>query len=129
VRRSAFLEVGGFDDLLFFLGEEQRVTLDLSARGWHLSYDHDVVAHHHPSPSGDPVGRRRRQLRNDALTAWLRRPARVALARTGALGAAALHGDRAAGGALGEILVRLPRAWQARARLPPAVELSVRALE
>jgi GT2 family glycosyltransferase len=129
VRRSAFLEVGGFDELLFFLGEEQRVALDLSARGWHLSYHHDVVAHHHPSPPGDPAGRRRRQLRNDVLTAWLRRPARVAMTRTAALGAAALQGDRSAGGALGEVLVRLPRAWQARSRLPPAVELSVRALE
>lgn len=129
VRRSAFLQVGGFDELLFFLGEEQLVALDLAARGWHLSYDHDVVAHHHPSPPGDPLGRRRRQLRNDALTAWLRRPARVALSRTAALGAAALRGDRPAGGALGEVLVRLPRAWRSRVALPPTVEASVRALE
>jgi GT2 family glycosyltransferase len=129
VRRSAFLEVGGFDELLFFLGEEQRVALDLSAQGWHLSYADDVVAHHHPSPPGDPVGRRRRQLRNDVLTAWLRRPARVAVSRTVALGAAALRGDRTAGGALGEVLVRLPHAWRSRVRLPAAVERAVRALE
>ncbi len=129
VRRAAFLEVGGFDELLFFLGEEQRVALDLATRGWHLSYDRDVVAHHHPSPPGDPSGRRRRQLRNDVLTAWLRRPARVALRRTTSLGVAALRGDRPAGGALGEVLVRLPLAWRRRARLPPAVERSVRALE
>ncbi len=129
VRRSAFLEVGGFDELLFFLGEEQRVALDLAARGWHLAYDHAVVAHHHPSSPNDPVGRRRRQLRNDALTAWLRRPARVAVARTAALAAAALRGDRAAGGALGEVAVRLPRAWRSRTRLPRSVESSVRALD
>jgi len=129
VRRSAFLEVGGFDELLFFLGEEQLVALDLASKGWHLSYAHDVVAHHHPSPPGDPAGRRRRQLRNDVLTAWMRRPARVVVARTAALGAAALRGDRPARAALGEVLVRLPRAWRSRVRLPPAVEASVRALE
>jgi GT2 family glycosyltransferase len=129
VRRSAFLEVGGFDELLFFLGEEQRVALDLSAHGWHLSYDGNVVAHHHPTAPGDPVGRRRRQLRNDVLTAWLRRPVHLAVTRTVALGAAALRGDRTAGGALGEVLVRLPHAWRSRVRLPAAVERAVRALE
>ncbi|CAN5134542.1 glycosyltransferase [soil metagenome] len=129
VRRSAFLEVGGFDELLFFLGEEQRVALDLAAGGWHLTYDHTVVAHHHPSPPGDPVSRRRRQLRNDVLTAWLRRPARVAVARTASLVSAALRGDRTAGGALGEVLVHLPRACRSRAPVPHDVEFAVRALE
>jgi hypothetical protein len=105
------------------------VALDLSAQGWHLSYADDVVAHHHPSPPGDPVGRRRRQLRNDVLTAWLRRPVHLAVTRTAALGAATIRGDRTAGAALGEVLVRLPRAWRSRVRLPAAVERAVRALE
>ena len=32
VRRSAFLDVGGFDDVVFFGGEEERVALDLGRR-------------------------------------------------------------------------------------------------
>ena len=37
VRRSAFLDVGGFDDVVFFGGEEERVALDLAAAGWGLA--------------------------------------------------------------------------------------------
>ena len=128
VRRSAFLGVGGFDDLLFFLGEEERVALDLAARGWHLAYDHDVVAHHHPGSVADRAGRRRRQLRNDALTAWLRRPLRLAAGRTLRLGALAARGDAEARAALGEVAVRLPRALRRRNPLPEEVEARIAAL-
>ncbi|GAA3147819.1 DUF2795 domain-containing protein [Nonomuraea salmonea] len=34
VRRDAFLEAGGFDDVVFFFGEEERLALDLAALGW-----------------------------------------------------------------------------------------------
>ena len=83
VRRDAFLGVGGFDDVVHFGGEEERVTYDLVADGWDLVYVDDVVAHHHPSPHrGDPADRRLLLQRNALLTAWMRRPLRVAAART-----------------------------------------------
>ena len=55
VRRSAFLSVGGFDPVVRFPGEEERLTLDLAEAGWLLSYVNDLVMHHHPSPVRGPV--------------------------------------------------------------------------
>ncbi|MDQ3680230.1 MAG: glycosyltransferase [Actinomycetota bacterium] len=128
VRRSAFLEVGGFDDLLFFLGEEQRVALDLAAASWQLIYSPDVVAHHHPSPPGDPEGRRRRQWRNEVLTAWLRRPLAWAATLTAELLKRAPH-DPVARRALAEVVVRLPTALRRRRRLPDHVERAAQLLD
>jgi GT2 family glycosyltransferase len=125
VRRAAFLEVGGFDDVVFFGGEEERVALDLAAAGWGLAYVPDLVVHHHPSPVRDPAARTVQAERNRLLTAVLRRPwgvvARevVRLARSGPVGRAAL---RAA-------VRRLPQAQRARTRLPRAVEARRRALD
>src|SRR4051794_4844290 len=51
VRRDAYLAAGGFDDVVEFAGEEDRLALDLAMLGWDLAYVADVVAHHHPSPS------------------------------------------------------------------------------
>ncbi|WP_432492218.1 glycosyltransferase family 2 protein [Kineococcus gypseus] len=83
VRRDAFLAVGGFDDVVFFAGEEERVAYDMTAAGWGLAYVEDVVAHHHPSVSRSPAHVRRELLgRNYLLTAWMRRPLPVAAART-----------------------------------------------
>lgn len=59
-------------------------------------------------------------VRNELLTAWLRRPLPVALERTGRLARTALV-DRGARAALGAALWRLPRALRARHRLPAAV--------
>ncbi|WP_413451738.1 glycosyltransferase [Georgenia phoenicis] len=82
VRREAFLEAGGFDDVVRFPGEEERLALDLADRGWHLSYLDDVVAHHHPSPVRGSADTRRRALaRSAVLTGAMRLPARHALAR------------------------------------------------
>ena len=74
VRREAFLAAGGFDEVVFFLGEEERLALDLTSTGWVLCFVPDVVAHHHPSPVRDPAGRTRRAHRNRILTALMRRP-------------------------------------------------------
>jgi GT2 family glycosyltransferase len=49
VRRSAFDAVGGFDDVIRFPGEEERVALDLVAGRWRIVYADQVVVHHHPS--------------------------------------------------------------------------------
>jgi GT2 family glycosyltransferase len=73
VRRSAFLEAGGFEPRYGVGGEEELLALDLARAGWRVEHHPDVVAHHHPSGgSRDPEDRRRRQVRNALLTALLR---------------------------------------------------------
>jgi GT2 family glycosyltransferase len=118
VRRRAFLTAGGFDDVVFFSGEEERLALDLAAAGWGLAYVGDVVAHHHPSPVRDPRGRQALNVRNSVLTACLRRPWGVAARR---VVHAARH-DAASRAGLWAAVPRLPRALARRRSLPPAVE-------
>lgn len=125
VRRSAFLEVGGFDDVVFFMGEEERFALDLAARGWGLAYVDHVVAHHHPSPVRDAAARQALVERNRLLTMVMRRPWPVVLA-----GAARQVRSGPAGRlALVQALPRVPRALAARRRLPPDVERARRRLD
>lgn len=125
VRRDAFLEAGGFDDVIFFFGEEERLAMDLAARGWGLAYVEEVVAHHHPSPSRDPHGRRELAARNAVLTAVLRRPWSVVARRSLA---ALREGPRGWHG-LRDAVPRLPRALARRRELPPEVERARRLLE
>ncbi|MFE9440055.1 glycosyltransferase family 2 protein [Streptomyces sp. NPDC006602] len=127
VRRSAYLDAGGFHRLLFFGGEETLLAYDLAARGWGVSHCPDVTAHHHPDPA-PRVHRRAVMRRNELLTAWLRRPLPYALARTRDLAADAGH-DGQARRALRETLVRLPTALHARRALPPNVERAARLLD
>jgi GT2 family glycosyltransferase len=125
VRRDAYLAAGGFDDLIFFMGEEERLALDLTTRGWGLAYVHDVVAHHHPSPARATTGRQARAGRNRLLTAVLRRPWSVVLQAAGR----ELTGGRAGWSAVGQVLPVLPRAVARRRRVPPRVEVARRLLE
>ncbi|HYO33908.1 MAG TPA: glycosyltransferase [Nocardioidaceae bacterium] len=119
VRREAFLEAGGFDDVVFFAGEEERLALDLAARGWRLAYVDDVVAHHHPaSHRPTSVQRARRIVRNSLLTAVMRRPWPVVVSTAWsnvASGWTGLSGVACAA-------PRLRRALRARHRLPMHVE-------
>jgi GT2 family glycosyltransferase len=128
VRRDAFLAVGGFSDVVFFMGEEQMVALDLAGAGWQLAYLDDVVAHHHPSSDRVPVGRRALIVRNDLLTTWMRRPLRVALGRTAHVVAAARR-DPAHRMALQQLPARFARALAHRRVVPADVERQVRTLE
>jgi GT2 family glycosyltransferase len=129
LRRDAFLQVGGFSPVLFQVGEETLLAYDLAAAGWQLCYLEDVVAHHHPSASR-PDGRHHRSVerRNAVLTAWMRRPLRVAAGRAGALARESPR-DPAARIALVGVLARLPAALRHRAPLPAAVERQARLLE
>jgi GT2 family glycosyltransferase len=124
VRRSAFLRAGGFDDLLFFLGEEQLLAVDLARDGWYTAYADDVVAHHHPQRAADrePAARARLQRRNALLTTWLRRPWPVVARHTVALAAQ----DRRA---LRDAVGLLPEVARRRRPLPASVELGLRRLE
>lgn len=125
VRREAYLAAGGFDDVVFFMGEEERLALDLATRGWGLAYVEDVVAHHHPSPSRDSLERQALGRRNALLTAVLRRPWPVVLraaadqARAGRVGRLALA----------QAVRRLPRALAQRRVVPPRVEAMRRQLD
>lgn len=129
VRRSAFLQVGGFEPLLGIYGEEQLLAVDLMAAGWGLAYVPEVVAEHHPSPRRGPVHlRRRQQARNDLLTTWLRRPGRVALAVTArAAGRAVRDADQRA--ALLAAARLLSAVLRRRRRLPDAVERALTVFE
>jgi GT2 family glycosyltransferase len=79
VRRSAFLDAGGFEPRLFLGGEEALLAVDLAAAGWRMAYVADLVAHHHPSHVRDVRARRRLLVRNALWLAWLRRPLPAAL--------------------------------------------------
>lgn len=128
LRRKAFMDVGGFSKVLFFVGEEQLLCYDLAAAGWERAYLPDVVAHHHPSARRpDPCHRRVVERRNALLTAVMRRPLRVAFAAGAALARAAVR-DTEARRALREALIRLPAALRRRAPLPAAVEQQIRML-
>ena len=128
VRRSAFLQAGGFHPRYGIGGEEELLALDLAAAGWGLAYVPDVVAHHHPSPVRDPAARRRRQLRNALWSVWLRRRlAGTAPATLSALGAAA-HDGAARAGAL-DALRGLPWVLRERRAVPAHVERAARLLD
>ncbi len=67
VRRSAFLQVGGFDDVVHFPGEEERVALDLIEAGWRIVYADELIVHHHPSPRRHSADRRIAAVTRSAL--------------------------------------------------------------
>ena len=125
VRRDPFLLAGGFDGVIGFGGEEQRVALDLAAAGWGLAYADDVVAHHHPSSRRAPHARHRALLaRNALLTAVMRLPW-PAVWDTARRGVAAGPSERR--GTL-QGLRRAPLALRRRRVVPPTVEQQRRML-
>src|SRR5262249_12026767 len=85
VRRSAFLEVGGFDPRFFLGGEESLVAFDLATAGWVIIYVDSITIHHHPSAQRDVVAPQRLLHRNALWLAWLRRPFPSALSQTARL--------------------------------------------
>jgi len=129
VRREAYRQVGGINPVLFFIGEERLLAWDLAAAGWVSCYVDTVVAHHHPSPRrGSTHARRVLELRNDLLTTWLRRPARLGWSAFGALARKGVT-DSAARVALRGALRRLPAVLRARHRLPEAVQHQIDLLQ
>ncbi|TMR31016.1 glycosyltransferase [Nonomuraea zeae] len=125
VRRDAFLEAGGFDDVVSCFGEDERLAVDLAGQGWGLAYVDDVVAHHHPSPSAGRHDRRALATRNGLLTAVLRRPWQVVARRA----FAALRSGPEGWRGLGAAVRRLPRALAERRPVPPQVEERLSGLE
>ncbi len=122
VRRSAFLQVGGFDDVVRFPGEEERVALDLMDAGWRMIYADELVVHHHPSPRRhSPDKRIAAVTRSAVLTAvmrlsWRRVWRRVRLAATA--GPAARRG-------LADSLGDVPRALRVRRPVSAGLQRTV----
>ncbi|MEO3823931.1 glycosyltransferase [Actinomadura sp. B10D3] len=128
VRTEAFRAAGGFSARLWLGGEEELLSADLMALGWHLCFAEDVVVHHEPSPLRDPRLRRRHGIRNTLWFTWLRRPLPTAVRRTAGL-LRTLPRDRVTAAALAEAAAGF--AWVARERrtLPRDVEDRLRSLE
>lgn len=128
VRAEAFREAGGFSARLWLGGEEELLSADLMALGWHLCFAEDVVVHHEPSRQRQADLRRRHGIRNTLWFTWLRRPLPAALRRTAGL-LRTLPRDRVTAGALAEAAAGLAWVARERRRLPPDVEDRLRRLE
>jgi GT2 family glycosyltransferase len=128
VRRSALLEVGGFEPRFFIGGEEELVAVDLAARDWWLCYVAELIVHHHPSARRDASARHSTIARNAIWFAWLRRPISVALRKT-LQPAWRRPRDRDTWRTLAECLRGLPWAMTRRRTLPREVERGLRLLE
>ncbi|WP_369138970.1 glycosyltransferase family 2 protein [Modestobacter versicolor] len=125
VRTEAFTEVGGFDPVVRFPGEEERLALDLAAAGWGIAYVDDVTIHHHPSTSRDPGTVRQAGIwRSRVLTALMRYPTRDLLTQLVRAARAGRPGWRGLVGAL----PRVPAAVRRRRVLPATVMAGVREL-
>jgi glycosyltransferase involved in cell wall biosynthesis len=121
VRRSAYLQTGGYSRLLGFGGEERLLALDLARLGWAQCYVKDVVAHHRPSPRREPWPQRwARYRRNDTLTAVLRLPAGQAVGELRSFVADARR-EPAVRREVLPLAVRLPAALVGRRGLPADV--------
>ena len=125
VRTDAFTAVGGFDQVVRFPGEEERLALDLAAAGWGLSYVDQVTVHHHPSPRREDPARRQASIwRSRLLTAVMRLPVRS----VGALIAEAVRSGRPGRTGLRRALRDVPSALRRRRRLPESVLADLRRL-
>ena len=125
VRTEAFQQVGGFDPVVRFPGEEERLALDLATAGWQMAYVDEVTVHHHPSPRRDAPGRRQAGIwRSRLLTALMRLPAGDV---AGVL-AEAVRAGRPGLTGLGHSLPDLPAALRRRRAVPPRVRADLRLL-
>jgi GT2 family glycosyltransferase len=124
VRTEAFSAVGGFDPVVRFPGEEERVAIDLAAAGWGLAYVDEVTVHHHPSPRREAPGRRQAAIwRSRLLTAVMRLPG----PDVGRLLTRALRSRRGVEGLL-RALPDVPAALRRRNTVPAQVRAGLRLL-
>lgn len=128
IRRSAFLEVGGFEPCFFIGGEETLVAIDLASAGWRMAYHDDLVVRHYPSPVRDLGTRRSLLLRNAIWVAWLRRPLLSAVRQTIRLVIESVR-PADAGSFLRETITGLPWVLRRRRVIAPEVEAQLRRLE
>ncbi len=118
VRTEAFEAVGGFDGVVRFPGEEERVALDLASAGWGMAYVDSVTVHHHPSVHRHSPDRRRAAIwRSRLLTGLMRHP----WPEAGRLVVGALRDGRPGREGFLRAVPDVPAALRARRSLPPAV--------
>ncbi len=127
MRRSSFLQVGGFQERLCPGGEEALLALDLLSAGWRMCYVPDIQVHRHPEQPAD-AGEGRRRLARALRLAWLRRPASSALARTFLALRLSVREPGLAGAVL-EALGALPWIVRERKVVPRSVEDALRQVE
>jgi GT2 family glycosyltransferase len=125
MRRSAFLEAGGYQPRFFIGREEALLALDLVASGWTMAYMPAAVVHHHPSPARDIDARHELLLRNALWCAWLRRPWQSAARETLRLLGTAFHEPHRMRGAAAALL-GVPWVLRHRRVVPPPVEYALR---
>ncbi|RBY98168.1 glycosyltransferase family 2 protein [Blastococcus sp. TF02-8] len=125
VRTEAFLAAGGFDRVVRFPGEEERLALDLAAAGWGMAYVDSVTVHHHPSPRRHAPEQRRTAIwRSRVLTALMRRP----LPEVFGVVVAALRGGAPERQGLLRALPDVPAALRLRRPVPAGVREQLRVL-
>jgi GT2 family glycosyltransferase len=125
VRTEAFLAAGGFDPVVRFPGEEERLSLDLAAAGWGMAYVDSVTVHHHPSTRRHAPEQRRTAIwRSRVLTALMRRP----LPDVGRLVLEAATSGSAGRRGLLRALPHAPAALRRRRPVPSAVRDQLRVL-
>jgi GT2 family glycosyltransferase len=125
VRTEAFEAVGGFDPVVRFPGEEERLSLDLATAGWGLAYVESVTVHHHPSPRRHAPGRRQAAIWRSRLLTAVMRHSLADLARV--LGTAVRSGRPGLEG-LVRAVPDLPAALRRRRPIPPQVRADLRRL-
>ncbi|MGY1837584.1 glycosyltransferase family 2 protein [Blastococcus sp. SYSU DS0510] len=125
VRTEAFEAVGGFDPVIRFPGEEERLALDLAAAGWGMSYVDEVTVHHHPSPRRESPERRQAGIwRSRLLTALMRLP----MTDAAGLMVCAARAGRPGQEGLIRALPRVPAALWRRRPIPSSVLADLRVL-
>jgi GT2 family glycosyltransferase len=125
VRTAAFEAVGGFDPVVRFPGEEERLALDLAATGWGIAYVDEVTVHHHPSPRRHAPGRRQAAIwRSRLLTALMRLP----VGDVARLLADALRSGRPGVEGLACALPDVPAALRRRQPIPSELRADLRRL-
>lgn len=82
VRRQAFIDAGGYEPKFFIGGEEELLTLDLAAKGWHIVYASELIVYHYPSVQRNMYGRKKILVRNALWVTWMRLPFMLALHET-----------------------------------------------
>jgi GT2 family glycosyltransferase len=121
VRRSAFLDAGGFPERYAVGGEEQPLAMAMACGGWELVYVDDVVAHHHPATVGRNPAVRRRHVAGNALRTTWRQLSGLGLVTGTAAVLRDAATDRATGRGVVDAVRDLP--WILRTRRPVTPEV------
>jgi len=123
LRRSVFIELGGYQESFFFYGEEKDYCLRVMNAGYHVVYLPDALVAHVPDRSGRSDSRYLRYVvRNDCLSAMYNEPLLLALltvpVRLARYATMRRHGRvRDPGGLrwiLGGLMAALPGIWRTR---------------